>query len=458
MKRSGPARWLRRTLMSVAFVVAFLAAWVSVPVARAVPSFTRQTGFPCSSCHTTPPELTPLGRTFKLNGYTMTGMPTTTAPAKKQETGLKLLQTLPLSVFFDAAFTSLKKPIPDTQNGSFQFPEDVSLFLAGAWSTHVGSFVQLTYDTQDNHFTWDNTDIRYSNATKLASKDLVYGITLNNGPTIEDLWNSTPAWGFPFVGDDFAPTPAAAALTNLTLGQDVAGLGAYGMWNNHLYVAATMYRTNHIGTPQPFDGVDFPINISGVAPYWRVAWQQSTTNNYLEVGTYGMYVKSTPFGVVSPFKDTFTDWAVDFQYDRTIPQFNNNIVSFRGTYIRENAALNATIDNEGALPISHHLNTVQANVEYHFGDRYSAAFGWFNTTGTADDVLYPAGDISGSATGSPRSNGYIANVSWWPWQNIDLSLQYTGYLNFNGRSTNYDGNGRNASDNNTLYILARFVF
>jgi hypothetical protein len=43
-------------------------------------------------------------------------------------------------------------------------------------------------------------------------------------------------------------------------------------------------------------------------------------------------------------------------------------------------------------------------------------------------------------------------------QNVDLAAQYTGYWTFNGRSMNYDGSGRNASDNNTLYILARFVF
>ena len=41
--------------------------------ALAVPSFARQTGLPCQACHTTFPELTPFGRTFKLNGYTLTG-------------------------------------------------------------------------------------------------------------------------------------------------------------------------------------------------------------------------------------------------------------------------------------------------------------------------------------------------------------------------------------------------
>ena len=41
--------------------------------AQAVPSYARQTGMPCAGCHTTPPELTPFGRDFKINGYTLTG-------------------------------------------------------------------------------------------------------------------------------------------------------------------------------------------------------------------------------------------------------------------------------------------------------------------------------------------------------------------------------------------------
>ena len=40
-----------------------------VPNARALPSYARQTGLPCSGCHTTPPELNNAGRLFKLMAY-----------------------------------------------------------------------------------------------------------------------------------------------------------------------------------------------------------------------------------------------------------------------------------------------------------------------------------------------------------------------------------------------------
>lgn len=450
---------------SIAFSLAvLLLALVSASSVEAVPSYSRQTGFPCSSCHTTPPELTPLGRIFKLSGYTLSGTGMSKIEKKREgnQTGLELLATLPLSVFFETSFTSTNKAQPGQQNGSYEFPQDVSLFLAGAWSTHVGSFVQFTYDAQHDHFTWDNTDIRYANSGKMLGKDLLYGITLNNNPTLEDLWNSTPAFGFPFIANDFAPTPAAAALVNGALAQDVAGIGAYGMWNNHCYLAATIYRSDHIGAAQPFTGVGFPINIQGVAPYWRAAFQNTMGNNYLEVGTFGMHVKSTPNAVTAALSgglDSYTDLAGDFQYDRTVPQLNNDLISVRGTFIHENSALNGTFSQMGADLIPHHLNTTQANVEYHHGNRYSAAVGWFNTTGTADATLFASGTaVTGSASGSPNSDGYLLNFSWWPAQNIDLAAQYTGYLKFNGAKTNYDGQGRNTSDNNTIYLVARFVF
>ena len=462
------------TMVFCAFFTLFLSLFFQVPTASAVPSFARQTGFPCKSCHMAPPELTALGRAFKLNGYTMVGKPTVTSKGTTNQGALNILESFPLSVLFDTAFTSLRSPVSvdqsgnptTTQNGSFQFPEDASLFLAGAWATHVGSFVQVTYSTQDDHFSWDNSDVRYANSTKFLKKDLSYGITLNNNPTVEDLWNSTPAWGYPWVASDWAPGPAAGAMINGGLAQDVAGLGGYAMYDNHLYIAGTMYRSAHIGAPLPNTGLDgsgapLGINIRGVAPYWRVAWQQNMKNNYLEIGTYGMHVKSTPGGLpggITGLEDGYTDWAVDFQDDWTVPQLGGNIVSFRGSYIRENSSLLATSFNNGGSLVQHHLNTVQANAEYHFGDRVSAVFGWFNVDGTPDPVVYGQATVYGSANGDPRSSGYIGNLSWWPVQNIGLTFQYTGYMRFNGAATNYDGAGRDAGSNNTMYLLARFIF
>ncbi|MGA9041238.1 MAG: hypothetical protein WB421_11935 [Terriglobales bacterium] len=431
---------------------------LSLTSAHAVPSYSRQTGLPCASCHYAPPELNAFGRQFKLEGYTFSTKAQVSDDKKDHNAALQLLEAFPLSAILDVSLSATKSPQPGTQNGNFQLPQDASLFLAGAWTNHIGSFVQVTYDSQADHFSWDNTDIRYANhGGKLFDKPITFGLTLNNNPSVEDLWNSTPAWGFPWVGSSSAPGPSAGALINGGLAQDVAGAGGYVMWNDHWYLASTMYRSEHIGGGQPNDGVGFGINIRGIAPYWRAAWQTSSKNNYLEIGSYGMHVKTTPNGITG-LMDGYTDFAGDFQYDRTIPQLKNDVLSFRGSFIRENSSLLATFYTGGASQIYHHLNTAQANVEYHYGTKLSGTAGLFDITGTRDPLLFAPAAVSGSANGSPQSNGYLLNVSWWPIQNVDLAVQYTGYLRFNGAQTNYDGAGRDASANNTVYLLARFVF
>jgi hypothetical protein len=73
-------------------------------------------------------------------------------------------------------------------------------------------------------------------------------------------------------------------------------------------------------------------------------------------------------------------------------------------------------------------------------------------------VLYAPAQVTGSANSSPNSNGYVAEVNYLPWLNTKLQLQYVGYEKFNGLKNNYDGAGRNASDNNTLYALVWLNF
>ncbi len=430
-----------------ALLLASLAAW-------AVPSFSRQTGFPCSTCHTTPPELTAFGRQFKLNGYTMTNMKTVSAPAQKNQSGLQLDSFLPLSVMFQVSDSVTRKAQPGTDNANAEFPQQLSLFLAGAWSAHAGSFMQVTYDTQGDHFSMDNTDIRFAKQATLGGKTLVYGLDMNNNPTVEDLWNSTPAWGFPYISSNSAPGPIAGALLDGGLAQDVGGVGVYGMYDDHLYLDVTAYRSMHIGGPQPPDGQNFGINIHGVAPYGRIAWQQQMGDTLFEIGAYGLYLRSYPNAITGP-RDTYRDVAADFTFDQ---QLGANQLSIYGTYIYEHANLDASLLAGSVGQSLHKLNTARANATYHWGDRYAATGGLFGISGTTDITLFAPGAVGGSASGSPQTDGYILQFAYWPWQNINLTAQYTGYWKFNGGSTNYDGSGRNAGDNNTLYLAGWFIF
>jgi hypothetical protein len=90
-----------KTLSSILAV-----AWLLVvfkPEAHAVPSYSRQTGLPCATCHFAPPELNAFGRKFKLDGYVFTTKPEVTDEKKDHNAALHLLEVFPLSVVLDTS-------------------------------------------------------------------------------------------------------------------------------------------------------------------------------------------------------------------------------------------------------------------------------------------------------------------------------------------------------------------
>ena len=419
---------------------------LSVDHAHAVPSFARQTGLSCNVCHSNPPELTAFGRNFKLKGYLLTDMTATDRIGTTRD--LLLSKYIPISIMVLLSNTSTQTQQPGTQNNSAGFPQQLSLFLAGGYASHFGGLAQITYTHSDDKFSMDNTDLRYADHGTLGGKDLDYGITINNNPSVEDLWNSTPAWGFPWISSEAGVSPLAGPIIQGALGQDVAGVGAYSMWNNHLYTDVTVYRSEHAGTAPPITGAESAYNISGVAPYWRAAWQQNWGSNYLEFGTFGIFMNSFP-GAVSGPEDRYVDPSLDFQYEHP---FGANLLDVHGAYTYQKSTLGATFLAQGATTAANHLNSLKLDGTYHWRNKFTATGALFSTTGNADPLLYAPAPLTGSNNGSPNTQGYTAQFAFWPVQNIDLSVNYTGYTKFNGAGTNYDGANRNASDNNTVYV------
>lgn len=422
---------------------------------RRVPAFSRQTNLSCSTCHYQFPQLTPFGRLFKLNGYTLTGIPTITQPGDSagHET-LKLLTVPPIAAMAVSSFTQLSKAAPSTQNGSASLPQQLSLFLAGQISPHIGTFTQLTYAAVDGAVGIDNVDIRYANHTTVNDRDLIYGATLHNNPTVQDVWNTVPAWGFPFMSSDAAPSPIASTQIDGALGQQVLGLGAYTMFDHVLYAELTAYRSSLQGKPVPLDTTAEGAT-SGVTPYWRVALQHESPSTSLMLGTYGFITKIFPSGVSGP-TNHFTDVAVDAEVEH---RSGEATWIGRGSYIHERQQLDATFGAGEATNLNQTLSTARASVAYLPNQRYSLTLGYFQTSGTSDGILYAPAPMTGSATGSPNTAGAIGEFNFNAWLNTRFGLQYTAYTRFNGSSHAYDiTGGRSASDNNNLYLYTWVAF
>jgi hypothetical protein len=199
-------------------------------------------------------------------------------------------------------------------------------------------------------------------------------------------------------------SPKAAVLIEGGLGQQVAGLGAYSMWNQTLDAEIAAYRTAdkalsifRAGTDKSTDAI-----LDGSAPYWRLALQHVWSEGMQSamIGTYGINARKFP----------------------------------------------DSLDPMGPST-------------YYYGTKYGGTLAYFRTTGDSDDRLYNTGQaVTGSANGNPKSSGYIFELNWLPRRDMRLMLQYTAYQDFNGARTNYDGFGRNAKDNNTLFLMGWLMF
>lgn len=432
------------------------------PSANAVPSFARQTGMACAACHVEFPELGHFGRDFKLGGYTLTLTPSVEEKIPIER--LLLNATPPLSAMLQVSYTRTKEAQPDTviagksaQNGGFLLPQQLSLFYAGRVTSNVGAFIQLTYDGLEDKVTIDNTDLRIADNTEIGGSRLTYGLTINNSPTVQDLWNTAPAWGFPYASSPLAPTPAAATLLDGPLAQQVGGLGAYGGYHlgqDLLYAELTGYRSMQPGVATPLDSNASADVIKNFAPYFRLAYEHAWGDNTWEFGLFDMKVDSTPQGQpLDVAKDSRTDLALDTQFQHHAADSTFSVHAIR---IREKQ------DWGGAGPAANGHDTLTTSKilgKYYFKREYGLTIQYVQTKGDADSGLYPTGDaVTGSANNSPDSRYWTYELDYMPRDNTRFALQYVDYSKFNGGSSNYDGLGRNAKDNNTLYLYGWFMF
>lgn len=427
---------MKRVLLAVPWLFGIAIVLLRSGTAFAVPSFTRQTGVSCATCHTSYPGLTAFGRRFKINGYTLTSQSQVKTQPSHTSPGMSINKIPNLSLIVQADESYLARELPGQDKVNANFPKELGVYYAGRITPHLGTFLQITYDSGGD-ISMDMSDIRYSNTTG----DHVWGVDFNNGPTFEDIWNSTPGYGWPYVENSTGVDPLMPFLASDDVMTNVLGIGAYDYWNNKLYGYMGVYQSAKQGdTPATGDA------IRGAALYWRFAW---TPVDNLEIGTFGFYARYHPGSFTTGNNQHVLDAGLDSQYQ--IYQ-DNSIYTFHARYVRERRS---NIQGGSSALVTHFVN-VDAN--WFYQHRYGLGTGLVLVRGDRSD-FYNEVDPDGFRPDSkPDTNGLTVQADYLPWENVRLSLQYTAYFKFNGSSSNYDGSGRNASDNNALILNALLGF
>ena len=452
IKISNATRW---SLLSG--MLLFGAGLVYHRPAAAVPAFAQQTGRNCAACHVGGfgPELTQFGREFKLGGYT-----------------LRMHAAVPISAMAVASWTHTAKdqvPAPEHLNQNNNLVLDqASLFVAGGIGEHLGGFAQLvTYDGVGRAWSWDNIDIRAVTNAKLFGADSILGLTVNNNPTVQDPWNTLPAWGFPFTDTAVSPTPDAGELIDDPLAGNVIGLTGYAWIGHKFYVEGGGYSSPSRGTLK-FVGMDpeDPGSLHGIAPYGRIAYQNDLGGGTFEVGAN--ILKAAIYPARDPssgFTDRYTDWGVDSSWLKPLGKGDALTANVRFEHengnLRASCALELIGDGSDIDCARYHLNEWRAAVRYTWHNRVGITVSPFTISGSRNFNLY-------QGNGLPDSNGVLGQIDFTPWGNghspfgprfnARVGVQYTLYGKFNGRRHNYDLAGANAGDNNALRLFTWVAF
>jgi len=411
--------------------------------AQALPRFARQTGEECAACHIGAfgPQLTPHGMQFKLGGYT--------------DSNGDEMDMLP-SAMVVASDGRLRK----AEDGGSKYKkaiQEASLFLVGRLSDHIGGFVQATTASGvHGRVSMDNVDVRVVYPTESHDTDVLLGLSLNNSPTIQDPLNTLPAWRFPFTQSEQVETPSV--LLDEGLGQQVLGLTAYALWDGSYYAEVGGYRA----LPRSFldnVNVDAELEVKDTAPYWRLAYLQDLHSQAWSMGVVALDARIQP-GFVSGPIDQYRDVGVDASYqylgDRT------NILTLNTSYVHERRTRDASVVTDEVQERDGRLDRFDLNGSWYYHESFGLTASYFDINGSADTTLFA------SRSGRPDTRGYTVQGDWtpwgkeesWaaPWANMRLALQYTRYSKFLGDRDNYDGNGRDASDNDTLYAFVWLAF
>jgi hypothetical protein len=457
----------RKLRWAVAAAFAALVSLLSQP-AFALPLFARQTGQNCVACHAGGqfPELTPYGRLFKMTGYTI---------------GQRTIPLSAMGVITNSRVNNTSKsddPGADFQKNGQTIFATGSVFLGGKITDNLGAFGQFTYDpyaTQDangnfhGHTNADNIDLRYADR-------------------FIDPWNTSAAWmqyvpvpsptSSQFI-DGSTPYPGYAAGGNL------AGVTAYGFWNRTIYAELGGYGTSRGAMSFMHAGLANPdvTKLKGIYPYWRLAWNHEWGPHALMIGTAGMYAKiyDDPLDTSDSATIHHThDVSIDSQYQYLLDPHSvtAQFVYQRSTHHYPDSLANQSVGFVDALgnPLANTnsadtTNLFRAKLTYVYQARYGGSVGFFNLSGSTNTAnqssgfspdtlgvtsdpgaVAPSQRVGGNLSGNPATRGMTFEAFWTPIQYVRIGAQYTAYNKFNGASQNYDGFGRNASDNNSLFL------
>jgi hypothetical protein len=285
-------------------------------------------------------------------------------------------------------------------------------------------------------------------------------LTLNNNPTVQDVWNSAPAWSSPYMSTTqgaYGGLPYGTFLEG-GAGQKVAGIGGYVYYDKTFYAELTSYQAAtgalaFMAYPTQSGDVNNGFGgtyLDGSNLYWRLAYTREWGAHNIMLGAFGFDAKTlidNPDAVpdASLGNVHYRDVGLDAQYQYLLAP---HTFTAQLRAVQENLDDNLVTPNYSG-PAT--LNTLFAKASYVYQQKYGSSLTYRNVTGSADGFYGYTKDVPDSEVWTPEFF-YLIN------QNVRVGVQFNLFTKYLGTESNYDGAGRNASDNNSTYVYLWAAF
>jgi hypothetical protein len=311
----------KKLLFALAFVFFLAMAVYSPREASAVPAFARQTGFACSTCHYQHfPELNSFGREFKAGGFTMVG-----GQSLVEGEVLSLPSVLNGALMIKAQYNRTwgnngeigetgaavtGKPT-ELDHGTWDFPTDNSLFLAGRAGEHVGFLTEIALGGGSaGGAAMDSIKIPFTFTAYDTKLDIIPFST-----------GAGPSWSFEVLNTGIVEThtallhkPETFAANYIGASQDATGL-AFVAYKPYGYINYALW-SNEQG-----DFFGAHRHIASPLHYIRLAVTPQVAGWDLGLGGAGWFGTETRGPLDTPIRDKASAWAIDAQAQGTIMDF-----------------------------------------------------------------------------------------------------------------------------------------
>ena len=363
----------------------------------AMPSFSRQMGVSCNACHSQNayPSLNAFGRQFKASGYTMLGKQGMIENSKK-ENFLSLPETL------NASFVvKIRGKDGDGSARKLEFPDEAAVVIGGRISEHVGSFIEVGYDSADDKF-------------GLANFKLPITYTLENYTL-----------GFvPYRTDGFGPSASFEVL-------NTGAVRNARVLEERKVISAQQY----IGTASKAEGLGLYL----YTDMWNIVYSAWVPTN----GTINDYAPANYARVA--FTPQFGAWDIGFGgqawWGTAKRDHDGNSLTPRLEEKTDAFAIDfQAMGSVNELPLSFFLTYASAKNDplsiYNKGVDTKSAITFLSEVAISPSVLMVSAGYrdadNGKASDSSEDAGIIG-IKYFLMENVEFQLDYTHYLD---QSTN----------------------